>query len=416
MRRWCGLWGAVALLGAAAPAMLAAPPVPAAVAVPAAPAVIIAARPGLPAGVVEVDPGDPRCATEGAVPRCSLRAALDAANAAGGGVIRLAPGSVNTLAEVAAVNGLEGGSGLPSVTAAVTIEGNGAVVERRAAPGTPPFRIFHVAPQGRLTLRDLTICNGATEGYTDGGGLWNTGTLVLERVTVTGNAAGDDGGGIRNDGVLRMVGSFVLANRASGEGGTGGGLYNLPVAGAGEATLLDTVLRYNQAGDRGGAIWNSGTVRLEGSTLEGNAARVAGGAIRNTGALSLTRCRIVGNRSEGRAGGVSALGPVEAADTTVAGNMAPSEPDHEGDFRMQRPGGPERALIDPFQEPTRGARRESGLPGPPERSEGCGGTAAGLAGGISSPRPPRPPAPRLSSAGTCRAGRRPGARGCGRGG
>ncbi len=302
-----------------------------------------ASEPAFPPGVVEVDPGDPQCVQDGAaLPRCSLRMALDAVNAAGGGAIRLAPGSVHSLAGVATVNGLEGGSGLPSVTTEVTIEGNGAVVERSTAAGTPPFRVFHVASQGRLTLRDLTVRNGLTASHTDGGGLWNTGTLLLERVTVTGNTAGDDGGGIRNDGVLRMAGSFVVANRASGEGGTGGGLYNLPVAGAGEVTIEDSILRGNQAGDRGGAIWNSGTVRLVGSTLEGNAARVGGGAIRNVGSVSLTRCRVVGNSSEGRAGGVSALGPVEASDTTVAGNSAPSDPDYEGAFTIREPDGPER--------------------------------------------------------------------------
>jgi hypothetical protein len=292
-------------------------------------------------GVVEVNPGDPRCIAA-AAPHCSLRAALDAANAAGGGVIRLAAGSVHRLTGTAAVNGLEGGSGLPSVSAEVTIEGNGAIVERSPAPGTPAFRIFHVTPQGRLTLRDLTVRNGLADGYTDGGGLWNTGTLVLERVTVTGNAAGDDGGGIRNDGVLRMAGSFVIANRADGEGGTGGGLYNLPVAGVGEVTIVGSVLRGNQAGDRGGAIWNSGAVSLESSTLEDNLARVGGGAIRNVGSMSLTRCRIVGNVSAGRAGGISALGPVEAAETTFAGNQAPIDPDYEGDFKIRGQGRAER--------------------------------------------------------------------------
>jgi predicted outer membrane repeat protein len=318
VRHRLATWSAVAILAAAAGG---------------------ASEPALP---LEVDPGDPECVTKDTLPHCSLRAALDAVNAAGGGVIRLAAGSVHSLTGVAAVNGLEGGSGLPSVSTEMTIEGNGAIVERSPSPGTPPFRIFHVAPQGRLTLRDLTVRHGLTEGHTDGGGLWNTGTLVLERVTVTGNAAGDDGGGIRNDGVLRMIGCFVIANRAGGKGGTGGGLYNLPVAGAGEATLLDTVLRDNEAGDRGGAIWNSGTVRLEDSTLEGNTARVGGGAIRNTGSVSLTRCRIVRNRSEGRAGGISALGPVEASDTTLAENSAPSDPDYEGDFRLTTERDPDR--------------------------------------------------------------------------
>jgi hypothetical protein len=316
------LWVAVAMLAAAAGG---------------------ASEPAFPPGVVEVDPGDPKCVQDGAAfPRCSLLAALDAVNAAGGGVIRLAPGSVHSLNRVAAVNGLEGESGLPSVTTEITIEGNGAIVERSPATGTPPFRIFHVTPRGSLTLRNLTVRNGLTERHTDGGGLWNMGTLVLDQVTVTGNTAGDDGGGIRNDGVLRMTGSFVIANRAGGEGGTGGGLYNLPVAGAGEATILDSILRGNQAGDRGGAIWNSGTVRLEDSTLEGNTARVGGGAIRNTGSASLARCRIVSNSSEGRAGGISALGPVEATDSTVAGNSAPSDPDYEGAFTIRGQGGPDR--------------------------------------------------------------------------
>ena len=67
-------------------------------------------------------------------------------------MIRLAAGSVHSLDRAAAVNGLEGGSGLPSVTTDITIEGNGAIVERSPAAGTPPFRVFHVAPEGRLTL------------------------------------------------------------------------------------------------------------------------------------------------------------------------------------------------------------------------------------------------------------------------
>ena len=127
MRRGRGLRGAMALLVVAAAAVVGAVTVPAAASAPAAgavslsPPLLVAAGPRFPVGVVEVDPGDPKCAMDDAVPRCSLRAALDAANAAGGGVIRLARGSVHTLAEVAAVNGLEGGSGLPSVTAEVTI-------------------------------------------------------------------------------------------------------------------------------------------------------------------------------------------------------------------------------------------------------------------------------------------------------
>lgn len=294
------------------------------------------ASPPVAPPVLDVDPGDPVCATERAAPRCSLLAALQAANAAGNGVVRLAPGSVHILDEGVAVNGQEGRSGLPSITGDVLIEGNGAVVERNTAAGTPAFRIFHVAPQGRLRLRDLTIRNGATEINTDGAGLWNTGTLELERVTVTGNHAGDDGGGIRNDGTLKLLDSVIVGNRANGDGGVGGGLYNLPVRGAGEAMVAGSVFRDNHAGDRGGALWNSGTVSLEDTILERNSAGGQGGGVCTTGPVSLLRCRIVSNQAGGRAGGISALGPVEAVESTISENAAPVEPDHEGQVTVRK--------------------------------------------------------------------------------
>lgn len=260
----------------------------------------------------------------------SLDQAITKANAAGGAVLRLSRESVYSLSDAVGKNGLEGGSGLPSVTAEIVIEGNGAVIERSQAPGTPRFRIFHVAPQGRLTLRNVTIRNGATEEHTDGAGIWNTGTLVLEGVTVTDNVAGDDGGGIRNDGVLKMINSVVTRNRASGGGGVGGGLYNLPVYGAGEATVLESTLSGNQAGDDGGGVWNSGTLVLQESALEGNSARSGGGGVRNSGSMTLTRCRIEKNQAGASGGGISALGPIEVSGTTISNNNAPDRQDCEG--------------------------------------------------------------------------------------
>lgn len=280
--------------------------------------------------VVEVDPRDPSCEVQRAAPRCSLDAALRRVNLAGSGVIRLAQSSVHTLREGVAINGYEGKSGLPSITGDVLLEGNDSIVERSTGPETPLFRLFHIAPRGRLKIRNLTIRNGATEVNTDGAGLWNTGTLELERVTVTGNSAGDDGGGIRNDGTLKLLNSVVSNNRASGEGGVGGGLYNLPVQGNGEAIVLGTVFRDNHAGDRGGAIWNSGVVTLEESTLIGNLARVQGGGLCAVGPVSLVRCHIVHNQAGARAGGISALEAVEAVETEISRNTAPAGPDYDG--------------------------------------------------------------------------------------
>ena len=58
-----------------------------------------------------------------------------------------------------------GNNGLPSITTTITINGNGATIQRDLSftcpDGTnPEFRIFHVAGSGDLTLKDLTVSNG----------------------------------------------------------------------------------------------------------------------------------------------------------------------------------------------------------------------------------------------------------------
>ena len=55
-----------------------------------------------------------------------------------------------------------GPNGLPSITSQITVNGNGATIERSSAGGTPRFRILHVAGSGDLTLNDVTVQNGHT--------------------------------------------------------------------------------------------------------------------------------------------------------------------------------------------------------------------------------------------------------------
>src|SRR5947208_2766114 len=86
----------------------------------------------------------------------ALISALDTANATPGGATLVLPaGSVYTLAAVD--NNWYGPNGLPAITSAVTIQGNGAVIQRSPVAGTPAFRLFYVAggmelPAGSLTL------------------------------------------------------------------------------------------------------------------------------------------------------------------------------------------------------------------------------------------------------------------------
>src|SRR5262249_55049644 len=67
-------------------------------------------------------------------------------------------------------NNWYGPNGLPAIDNDITIEGNGATIERD--PNAPPFRLFYVSgglageltPPGSLTLKNLTLEGGKAEG------------------------------------------------------------------------------------------------------------------------------------------------------------------------------------------------------------------------------------------------------------
>lgn len=246
---------------------------------------------------------------------CSPKALVDAVSqvSSSGGLVtlELAAGCRYTLS--AATDQTDGPSGLASIRSAVTVVGNGATIERSPAQGTPAFRLFHVASGGTLTLRDLAIINGRSEGAAApagqagadgkgvaagggskdgetgkpgdpgraspraggnglGGGIYNRGTLRLERVTMSGNAAlggaggsggnggSGSGGGRGGDGV-----DFGIGGSWGGDGARGGnGAAGAAASAGGEGA--------------GGAIYNhGGTVSLSASTLSKNRAQGGNG-------------------------------------------------------------------------------------------------------------------------------------------
>ena len=97
-----------------------------------------------------------------------------------------------------------GSTALPVITATITIEGNGAIIERSPDVTTPKFRLFNVHSDyrsifGNLTLRNLTLRGGYITGGNGasggggaaglGGAIFNDGKLRLENVTLTQNTA-----------------------------------------------------------------------------------------------------------------------------------------------------------------------------------------------------------------------------------
>jgi len=157
-------------------------------------------------------PGDGICATlvpAGFEPDCTLRAAIEEANANGeedtivfdqalSGTITL------TLGQLVIAN--------DTPAADLSIHGPGA--SRITVSGNNASRVFRISDGADATISGLTISNGSTD---IGGGIYNIGTLKLSNSTVSGNTAtsGSSGGGIYSNSVGTMTLSNTIVARNS---------------------------------------------------------------------------------------------------------------------------------------------------------------------------------------------------------
>ena len=101
------------------------------------------------------------------------------------------------------------------------------------------------------TLTDVTVSNNTSCG--DTGGVWSLGTLILNRVTFSGNTSQTYGGAITVLGPRAIMKDVTIIGNSAG---TGGGLWN-----QGDSTLINVTIDQNGAAS-GGNIWNQGTVAL----------------------------------------------------------------------------------------------------------------------------------------------------------
>ena len=229
-----------------------------------------------------------------------LIAAINAANAsAGADTINLAAGGTYTLTTMDN-SGYYGATGLPVITSPITINGNGATVQRSSAPATPDFRIFLVSNgPSQLTLNSLTVRGG--KGIADGwggNGLLNTGIVRLENCTVTQNTGGDGGGILNYNGTLTVLNSTISYNTGYG-GRTGGGIWNLSSYGISTVAIINSTIFENRADGapgfqgRGDAVADSfslpGSIIVKNSILAsptqglGNDLSIAGGVVTSLG-------------------------------------------------------------------------------------------------------------------------------------
>jgi CSLREA domain-containing protein len=276
---------------------------------------------------------DGRCADHRG--ECSLRAAVQQAGATGG-TVRL-----DGRARYVLTVGNPGGEGEDAavtgdldVTAGITVEGNGAVIDAQGID-----RVFDVRPGGSLTLRHVTITGGVAAGSglpASGGGVRNAGTLVVDRSTITRNTAVRAGGGIEaSPGSTTTVERSTLSDNSTGDGpGNGGGLH---LTGAGAVHVHRSAVTGNVAASEGGGLWNSGTgtMTVDRSTVAGNTAggadpTMGGGGLfqeaGGSGTLTVTRSEIVHNVADGAAGSGGGIlndqGTVVVERSSVSGNRS----------------------------------------------------------------------------------------------
>lgn len=217
------------------------------------------------ADAVDAVPGDGACAVAGG--GCSLRAAIQEANASVGADTIIIPAGVHTLS-IPGAGEDDGATGDLDVAEEVVIEGAGA-----AATILDGGRVDRVLDLGADTIvRRLTIRNGNADAE-NGGGVRATPfvssmTVTIEDVVISGNDA-LNGGGIANEAFSALV---LRRSTLTDNGATGGG-------------ALDN------AGDSDGAT-------LENVTISDNFA-VNGDGFRCEGTLTVTHGTIVDDRISG---------------------------------------------------------------------------------------------------------------------
>lgn len=245
---------------------------------------------------VDVAPGNGICETAPGNRVCTLRAAIQEANALPGSDTITLPSGLYVLTVGSGDNAANRGD--LDITGDLALVGAGA--DTTVVDGNRLDRVFHVF-SATVQINGVTIQNG-NSGASSGGGIRNesAAALTLANVTVMNNTTLGNGGGIYNLGVLAVTDSAVLTNTSTlTNTGGGGGIYTNT---GGTAALINVTLSGNQAKNNGGGILSRGTLMLNNVTLTNNTADSdasntgdGGGMRRGAGTVNLKNTIIAGN-------------------------------------------------------------------------------------------------------------------------
>ncbi|HJS28739.1 MAG TPA: choice-of-anchor Q domain-containing protein, partial [Anaerolineales bacterium] len=186
-----------------------------------------------------------------------------------------------------------------------------------------------ISNNGTVTVNNSTLSGNSA--YFTGGGIRNFGTVTINNSTLSGNSAlAGYGGGITNGGttgILTVNNSTLSGNSA---GTNGGGIFN-----NGTLTVSNSTLNGNSAGSGGGIFNGSGSfplATLNRSLISGNSAPNGAEIFKSGGVINGNNYNVIGydgsDRSDGFIPGPNDFippGPLDTVlDTTLADNGGPT--------------------------------------------------------------------------------------------
>lgn len=308
--------------------------------------------------LVDASPGDGLCASLAGA--CTLRAAIQEANAEPGGDLVTLPPGIYTL-ELPPVLEDDEGSGdldirdeldIRGAGAFVTlIEGNGAdgVIDALGAPAIALRGVTIRGAAGAGVFADFALLEDTIVTENLQGGLF-VGQLELVDTIVSDNVAAGvwafsadvrnslierneakDGAGLYCDNFCFLGRTIIAANVATG---LGGGLF---VPNEVQVELVDVEIAGNEAPGGGGiAVVGDGSVLVRSSAIHDNVAVDGGGLalVSDCSAALIVNSTLSGNRATGHGGAILGNGPecgaLRLRNVTVVGNVADSDGDGIG--------------------------------------------------------------------------------------
>lgn len=290
----------------------------------------------------DASPGDGKCETAAGNETCSLRAAVEEANAATEPTSISLPAGTYVLTQAVGctfrVSPGDGAYAFWTTTALcvdrdVALTGAGAdaaVIDgNQASTATDVLApVMIVGALATVEVRGVTIkrgnfSSGGTLGG-GGGGIHNAGKLTVDSSVVADNISLAPGGAIYNTGALTILRSRLERNISSQSGGAIANLakgYGWPGS---TLRVQDSVITQN-VGANGGGIGNvSGTVWVSGSTVHDNSAGRGGGIDNGSfNTMTLVNTTVSANRAN-TGGGVlnNQFATLVLNNATVANNTA----------------------------------------------------------------------------------------------